>query len=41
MPRHGQVSSDAEVEAGGAEALRGAIHGAAVVGSPEKRWQLQ
>ena len=34
MPRHGQVTSDAEAHAGTREALRAAIHGAAVWGLP-------
>lgn len=31
MPRHGQESSEAEVNAGGHEAFKGALHGAATV----------
>ena len=31
MPRHGQLNSDAEAQAGSKEALKGAIYGAAVV----------
>ena len=33
MPKHGQLSSDDEVHAGGKEALKGALNGAATVRS--------
>ena len=34
MPRHGQLTSDDEIEAGGSEAFKGAVHGATLVGRP-------